>query len=142
MGLKRGFLLFSLKGGDGMSAVLTNKKTLFFIFTVLMAIAVLFTNLPTDYTLAAPNPFEKINTNQSEGLGGQELYEDANRAVYTIYVFGGIWVLGCLIVGAMLLASAGSNPQRRTGGLIAIGLALVSGVILVNAYDMMGWLGK
>lgn len=124
-----------------MKHTLLDKKKLLLV-TALMVITLLFSLSPMDYASAAPDPFAKVNENQTEALGGDELFEDANKAVYTVYIFGGLWVLGCLIVGTMLLGSAGSNPQRRTGGIVAIALAIVSGVILVNAYDMLGWMGS
>lgn len=128
-----------LKGGDRMIRAVKNKM-ISISTTIFLAISFLFTSLPTNYAFAAgADPFSKINSGAGT-IGGDRLFNDANRAVYTIYVFGGIWVLGCLIVGCMLLAGSGSNPQRRTGGLVAIAMALVSGIVLVNAYDMVGWM--
>lgn len=61
------------------------------------------------------------------------------KIVYLIMGVGALWAVVWIIIGGMLLAGSGSNPQKRTGGLAAIGVACIGVYVIYKAYTIAGW---
>lgn len=67
------------------------------------------------------------------------LLPNLQKLVYIIMAIGGLWGVACLIVGGMLLAGSGPNPQKRTAGFFAICMAAVGIFVVYKAYDIASW---
>lgn len=74
--------------------------------------------------------------NQGDTSG---LFADLQGVVYLIMALGGFWGVVWIIIGAMLLAGSGSNAQKRSGGIGALGVACVGLFVIYKAYDIAGW---
>lgn len=74
------------------------------------------------------------NTGDTSGL-----FADLQNVVYLVMAVGGFWGVLWIIIGAMLLAGSGSNPQKRSGGIGALGVACVGLFVIYKAYDIAGW---
>lgn len=74
------------------------------------------------------------NTGDTSGL-----FADLQNVVYLVMAVGGFWGVLWIIIGAMLLAGSGSNPQKRSGGIVALGVACVGLFVIYKAYDIAGW---
>lgn len=59
--------------------------------------------------------------------------------VYVIMGIGALWAVAWVVIGGMLLAGSGSNPQKRSGGLVAIAVACVGVYIIYKSYTIAGW---
>lgn len=68
-----------------------------------------------------------------------EAYANLTSIVYLIIAFGGFWIVGMLVWGAMTLAGSGGNPQKRTEGFIKISLTIVGAYIIYKSYDIAGY---
>ena len=66
------------------------------------------------------------------------LMSSLSGIVYLIMGVGALWAVAWIIIGGMLLAGSGSNPQKRSGGLAAIAVACIGGFIIYKAYTIGG----
>ena len=58
--------------------------------------------------------------------------------VYVIMGIGALWAVAWVVIGGMLLAGSGSNPQKRSGGLVAIAVACVGIYVIYKSYTIAG----
>ncbi len=80
-----------------------------------------------------------------DGSGSIEtsgLFADLDMLIGVIMALGGFWILACLIIAGMKLSGSGSNPQKRTEGLIALAFTALGGFIIIKAYDIAGWVNS
>lgn len=59
--------------------------------------------------------------------------------VYIIMGIGALWAVAWIIIGGMLLSGSGSNPQKRSGGLVAIAVACVGVYVIYKSYTIAAW---
>lgn len=67
------------------------------------------------------------------------LYEDLKGVVNIIITVGAFWAIAWLIIAGMTLSSSGGNPQKRSAGIVALGMVLVGIFVIYKAYDIAGW---
>lgn len=80
-----------------------------------------------------------ITAGSLTGEGTASLFSNLKNVVYLIMGIGGLWAVGWIIIGGMLLAGSGSNPQKRTAGMGAIAVAAVGVYVIYKAYTIAGW---
>lgn len=79
----------------------------------------------------------------TSGNSYEKVYDDLENIVHAVIVFGGLWVIGCLVfAGIRLSAAQGSNPQARTQGFIGLAMAAVGGLIIIKSYDIAGYIAS
>ncbi len=94
-------------------------------------------------SVEASDAFKKAissNPTAPAGVNTSEIQKTAGGLVWIIIFVGSFWVIGCIAVGAIMLAGSGSNPQRRTGGMVFLAFALLGGYALMNTYKIAGFL--
>lgn len=74
------------------------------------------------------------NTGSTDGL-----FNDLQNIVYLIMGLGGLWGVAFIVIGAVLLSGSAGNPQKRAGGISALGFAIAGIFIIYKAYDIAGW---
>ena len=102
--------------------------------------------------LAIANPVDADDSKATEALknagitetditgdGADSFMGSMTDLVYIIMGVGALWAVAWIIIGGMLLAGSGSNPQKRSGGLVAIAVAAVGIYIIYKAYTIAGW---
>lgn len=107
------------------------------VVVVLLLVAILM--VPT---VAGANPLDKIDGVDGSGVNEDQIFEDLNTVLTLIYFIAGFVSLVALIVASILLATSASNPQRRSGGFVALGMAILGGWVLFKAFDIAAWLGS
>ncbi|MFB0832074.1 hypothetical protein ACEU2D_21080 [Brevibacillus laterosporus] len=93
------------------------------------------------YTFAnANNPLKEVDiVNQSQTVDEKQIYKDANSIINLIYYLCGFGTLASLIVASLMLSTAGNNPNRRTGGFVALGMALLGSWVLYKTGALAKW---
>ena len=87
--------------------------------------------------LAVTGAFNKAGVNGTGNIDG--LYEDLDGVIKIVMTVGAFWAIGWLIVAGMTLSASGGNPQKRAGGIAALGMVLVGIFVIYKAYDIAGW---
>lgn len=80
-----------------------------------------------------------------QAVNESSLMADLQKVVFVVMGIGALWSVFWIIVGGMLLAGSGSNAQKRTGGMAAIGVACIGVYVIYKAYSIAAWavsLGK
>lgn len=90
-------------------------------------------------TEAATQKLQEAGFSKGGTLIPKEEMADLTRVVYLIMGMGLLWAVLWIIVGGMILSSAGSNPQKRMSGFAAIGAACVGLYIIYRAYSIAAW---
>lgn len=67
------------------------------------------------------------------------LFTSLKNIVYLIMSIGGLWSVAWIVIGGMLLAGSGQNPQKRTGGMAAIAVAAIGVFVIYKSNDIAGW---
>ena len=70
----------------------------------------------------------------------QDLFDDMNTMLTVCVGVGGFIVIFSIIFAGIKLATAQSNPQNRTQGLIGLGMALLGGWVVYKCIDLAGWI--
>ncbi|WP_162985725.1 hypothetical protein [Virgibacillus halodenitrificans] len=70
----------------------------------------------------------------------EESYEYMNKILTIAVVIGGFLVITSIIASGIRLATAQSNPQNRTAGIIGLVFAFFGGYMVYKAIDIAGWL--
>ena len=107
------------------------------IFLITLSLILLFV-LPG---VALGNPLSKVD-GVSGGMNANKIYDDLNNILYLFYFIAGFLIIAGLIAAAVLLGTSGNNPNRRTGGFISLGMALLGTWILYKAFDLAAWVGS
>lgn len=118
-------------------ASLKGKTTAFATTLTLAAYSVTVTAYAADESTALSNA--GIKKGSLEGAGTDTLFASLKNVVFLIMGIGGLWAVGWIIIGGMLLAGSGSNPQKRTAGMGAIAVAAIGVYVIYKAYTIAGW---
>lgn len=93
--------------------------------------------------VSAQNAFAITGAFNKAGVTGtgkiDGLYEDLKGVVNIIITVGAFWAIAWLIIAGMTLSSSGGNPQKRSAGIVALGMVLVGIFVIYKAYDIAGW---
>lgn len=114
-----------------------NKKIVLGLFTFLIAGFVLFSTAGLEPVLAANNAIKDALGNGAANTG--DLVKDFKSIITIVMTIGILWVVLCIVIGAMLLSGSVGNPQRRTAGIIAVLCAAGGAWIIYKAYDIASW---
>lgn len=90
---------------------------------------------------SADDALTKAGISKSADLttGSDSLMGSMQELVYLIMGVGALWAVGWIVIGGMLLAGSNSNPQKRSGGLVAIAVACVGIYVIYKSYTIAGW---
>ncbi|QXE03617.1 hypothetical protein KS242_17650 (plasmid) [Terribacillus sp. DMT04] len=106
----------------------------------LVMVAAVFALMSINPDIASANAWEKAGITPDGDVESSGVYDDLSSLVTIVIVFGGFWVLLCLIFAGMKLSSSQGNPQNRTAGMIGLAFAAVGGLVIYKAYDLAGWI--
>lgn len=90
------------------------------------------------------DPLSQIDIvkNNKQNVSEDSIYKDANNILYLIYFIAGFISVVSMICAGVLLGTSGSNPNRRAGGFVALGMALLGSWVLYKAVSLSQWVGK
>ncbi|MGG1594753.1 hypothetical protein [Terribacillus sp. DMT04] len=123
-----------------MNSLTSKKPMLTRALVALVMVAAVFALMSINPDIASANAWEKAGITPDGDVESSGVYDDLSSLVTIVIVFGGFWVLLCLIFAGMKLSSSQGNPQNRTAGMIGLAFAAVGGLVIYKAYDLAGWI--
>lgn len=77
---------------------------------------------------------------KSGGGSAEAVQNSMTTLVNTLIIFGGIWVVACIVFSGVKLSGAqGKNPENRSQAIIGLACAALGGFIMIKAYDIASW---
>lgn len=117
-------------------------KTLILLSALFLSLMAFYgAGIGVDNAYAADTVQDAINKAGLSSSAAEEdgLLDEGKALIYTLMAFGGLVIVGCLIIAAVKFAGSSGNSQKRSEAIMWIVGCFIGVWIVYKAFDLAGW---